>query len=319
MDYRAAATRQLKEAPSANAAKSNAAGNTQGRPSGASAGPLANDSNKMKTNASGSGRSFANAASQGGSGTNNNGGGSQPLSYAATTASGRAGGNENGANARKPAGRPAAAPGVPLTSLISTSVRVKLVNGAAIEGVVFTYDVYSGVLALVSSPGTNPSESLATATSSPAVGGKRKRSQVHLVAAANIKGVEVLPKQSSAGTQAELEDKLPEIRPVSVSAIEARKQKSITLAQERASRIGVGVSNEAQAIFEALSKTLPCRWTGNKITVLDEVTIESPYGVDDCKALSSASFSLQRVKKVLQGELSRMAQSSNSSTAAVSS
>ncbi|KAI8324204.1 hypothetical protein GQ54DRAFT_296341 [Martensiomyces pterosporus] len=304
MDYRAAATRQLKDLPPASAAKSSAAGTAQGRPGGASTASSANDSDKMKSNAGAGGRSFANASAQ--SSTSS----AQPLSYAATTAT-KGGSSENGAAARKAVGRSAAPPSLPLTSLVNTKVRVKLVNGTGIEGVVFTYDVYSGVLALVSNASGDLLESAPYPAASPAVGGKRKRAQVHMVAAANIKSVEVVPKQSS---QAEEELKLPEIHPVAVSTIEARKQKSLALAQERASRIGVGVTDEAQAVFEALSKTLPCRWTENKIIVLDEVVIEPPYGVDNCKVLSAASFSLQRVKKVLQGELSRLAQTATASS-----
>ena len=36
-------------------------------------------------------------------------------------------------------------------------------------------------------------------------------------------------------------------------------------------RLGVGVSLQAQALYDTLSKTLPCRWQGTSIVVLGEV------------------------------------------------
>lgn len=75
-------------------------------------------------------------------------------------------------------------------------------------------------------------------------------------------------------------------------------------------KIGVGVSREAQNIFEALDKTLPCRWEGKDILVLDEVRIREPYDAGACQVLvdqAHAQSVLERVKLVLQHELQRLA------------
>ncbi|KAJ2063745.1 hypothetical protein GGI17_001531 [Coemansia sp. S146] len=341
MDYRAAATRQLKEgvtavpsiaattkkassvSPAAAAVATEQAKPNVGLP------PVVSpptDSPKMKTIHSG--RTGSGAGNNANSNNHGHGHGtrkaasSSPLSYAATAATKKAAaaaatatatsgsGNvgENGTVGRKGSARQTSLPSMPLTSLVGARIRITLTSGSDIEGLVYTYDVYSGVVALISALTSDDLPDLQNiAGASPSVGGGRQRAQIHLVKAANIKAVEVLAAQTEAAN-GEKEEKfaMPEVRAVDTSVAEARKQRALIQAQERAQRIGVGVSDKAQSIFEALSRTLPCRWSRDSIIVLDEVSIEPPYSVDSCHELQPASFSLQRVKKVLQGELSRM-------------
>ncbi|KAJ2415515.1 hypothetical protein GGF41_005621, partial [Coemansia sp. RSA 2531] len=332
MDYRAAATRQLKEgapavpgtaattkkASSANPAAVVAAAATEQAKPNVSSPPVVSpptDSPKMK--AIHSGRTGGGAGNNANS--NNHGHGarkaasSSPLSYAATAATKKAAaasatatatsctgtGGENGTVGRKGSARQTSPPSMPLTSLVGARIRITLTSGSDIEGLVYTYDVYSGVVALISALTSDDLPDLQNiAGASPSVGGGRQRAQIHLVKAANIKAVEVLAAQTEAAN-GEKEDKfaMPEVRAVDTSVAEARKQRALIQAQERAQRIGVGVSDKAQSIFEALSRTLPCRWSRDSIIVLDEVSIEPPYSVDSCRELQPASFSLQRVKK----------------------
>ncbi|KAJ2817771.1 hypothetical protein IWW50_006051 [Coemansia erecta] len=265
MNYRAAATRNLKDAP-ATAAKP-AASSGPANPE-----PPAGDSPRMKPN------SGPRSSSQSGGRKANN----APLSYAATAAKK---GSDAGAARRGAAGRASGSPpALALTSLVNTRVEIDLVNGDRAEGVLFTYDVYSGVVALISAPATESR-------------GAKKHS-VRLVKAANIRDVRVV--DGIADVQ------IPEVRTVTAAEIEARKTRALVQAKERAALIGVGVSDHAQSIFEALSKTLPCQWDQSRIIVLDEIAIEPPYTADSCRALTSASSTLLRVKKVLQGELGRL-------------
>ncbi|KAI8595974.1 anticodon-binding domain-containing protein [Dissophora ornata] len=100
---------------------------------------------------------------------------------------------------------------------------------------------------------------------------------------------------------------LPAVGYVHLDKIQHREQQTIREAQAAAARIGVGVSSIGQDIFDALSKTLPCRWAKDSIVVMDEVIIAPPYEPENCKANASSSNSLARVKKVLEGERMRLA------------
>ena len=46
------------------------------------------------------------------------------------------------------------------------------------------------------------------------------------------------------------------------------------VAQAEAAKTGIGVSNEAQQVFDALSKTMPCHWAQQSIIVLNEVRLK---------------------------------------------
>lgn len=62
-----------------------------------------------------------------------------------------------------------------------------------------------------------------------------------------------------------------------------RLQKALRAARYEAAKIGTGVSEEAQHIFNVISKTLPCRWDGTTIVVMDEVEIRAPYLEVTCR------------------------------------
>ncbi|XP_039684549.1 uncharacterized protein [Medicago truncatula] len=85
---------------------------------------------------------------------------------------------------------------------------------------------------------------------------------------------------------------------VDLNDLQAREELAIRQAEADAERIGVGVTSEAQNIFDALSKTLPVRWDKTVIVVMNEVRISSPYHPDCVNGGAPAAN--DRVKKVLE-------------------
>nr|AFK47369.1 unknown [Lotus japonicus] len=89
-----------------------------------------------------------------------------------------------------------------------------------------------------------------------------------------------------------------------LTALQAREVVAIRQAEADAERIGVGVTSEAQSIFDALSKTLPVRWDKTVIVVMNEVRVGSPYNSDS--VIGGTPAANDRVKRVLEFERKRL-------------
>ena len=88
---------------------------------------------------------------------------------------------------------------------------------------------------------------------------------------------------------------------IDMDFVKKREEENVRLACERARRIGRGVSAKAQELFDALSKTMPCRWAGeagehvaqdaqhSSIVVMDQVIVREPYTSVDCASLPTAA------------------------------
>ncbi|KAH0878393.1 hypothetical protein HID58_065787 [Brassica napus] len=83
---------------------------------------------------------------------------------------------------------------------------------------------------------------------------------------------------------------------VNLDSLRAKEALAIRQAEADAERLGVGVTAEAQSIYDALSKTLPVQWEKSDILVMKEVRVRSPY-LSDC-VFGGTDAANNRVKKV---------------------
>lgn len=89
-----------------------------------------------------------------------------------------------------------------------------------------------------------------------------------------------------------------------LNSLQSREDSAIRQAEIDAERFGVGVTAEAQTIFDALSKTLPVCWDKTVIVVMNEVRVSSPYLPESVTGGTPAAN--ERVRKVLVLERKRL-------------
>jgi len=158
---------------------------------------------------------------------------------------------------------------------IGLIVKLKLINGDVVEGEIFGHDAATSCVVLA--------QTLHHTLS---------KKNYRVIKISFVKEVQEIGKIGAS----DLLD-LSELPPVDFKQVQKREEIAILKHQEEANRIGEGVTPEAQAIFNHLQKTMPCRWDRDSIIVLDQLIIKSPYGRADC-ACNDAKV-LDRVRTVL--------------------
>ncbi|KAI7872674.1 anticodon-binding domain-containing protein [Spinellus fusiger] len=179
---------------------------------------------------------------------------------------------------------PTSVPKKQLEELLGYTLFLKTVTNEHVEGSLYTLDRTTNYIALITQ------------------GSQQENLSFRILKISSIK--DILNVQAPDPQHAWMSSSL---RRVHLDALQAKEADALKGHLQQVAKQGVGVTKEAQAIFDALHKTLPCRWSNDTIVVLDEVLIAPPYTIDHCKANSSSAASLARVKKVLEGERRRLA------------
>ncbi|XP_042007878.1 uncharacterized protein LOC121756398 [Salvia splendens] len=89
-----------------------------------------------------------------------------------------------------------------------------------------------------------------------------------------------------------------------LNTLQSKEESAIRQAEAEAERIGVGVTPQAQSLFDALFKTLPVRWDKSTIVVMNEVRVSSPYLPESVTGGTPAAN--ERVRKVVEFEKKRL-------------
>jgi len=173
--------------------------------------------------------------------------------------------------------------------IIGLIVKVKTSLGEELEGEIFSYDNNTNCVVLV-------------------------EHQVHSTLKKNYRLLKTsfIKEIQYVGKAEKVIDLEPP--PVNINKIRQKEAKVLRKEREETMRIGVGVSQEAQDVFNALAKTLPCKWKGESIIIFDEIIIDHPYNVENCRPLGTTAVALDRVKKVLEGERRKLKLPSNTSS-----
>lgn len=215
---------------------------------------------------------------------------------------------------------------------LATWIKLKLENGEEVEGQIFTYDKISNVVVLQQK--CQPENPLVEH-----IPGASNKYNFRIIKISYIKEISLPSKENnetensseennkvSSSTEENNKKKsetsegnnknennnhpstlstLVPVCPVSIEDVINRERRSLKEEYQRQNRIGVGVTQEAQQIFDALSKTMPCSWNTKSIIVMDEVIIHPPYHVENCAIVPNkqvADSILERVQKVLELE-----------------
>ncbi|RPB10385.1 hypothetical protein P167DRAFT_252154 [Morchella conica CCBAS932] len=181
---------------------------------------------------------------------------------------------------------------------IGLRVRVLTIIDDTYEGTIYSYDPLTSTLTLAQNP-------TSSAPNSPA--------DYRILKVSFLKDVTVLGnpnKQQRSNTP--FTNAEPKIGPVNLNMLGGKEKDTARSEAARVANIGVGVTAEAQEIYDALSRLMPCRWHEKQIIVSENVIIDEPYTLDRVK--SSDKNALNRVKKVLDGERKKIETARRSAT-----
>jgi len=159
-------------------------------------------------------------------------------------------------------------------------LQIQTTFGEAVEGYVLTYDQGTNILVLQEGD---------------MAGGRRN---LRFLKTTFIKDVKLVGQAQKDAYELKISP------PPDMKSLRDREEAAIKQAEAEAERIGVGVTAEAQDIFDALSKTLPCRWDKTTILVMNDVCVNQPYKPEN--VIGGATAANERVRKVLEEERKRL-------------
>ncbi|KIY01597.1 uncharacterized protein Z520_03149 [Fonsecaea multimorphosa CBS 102226] len=214
---------------------------------------------------------------------------------------------QNNAGTRVPVALPKGEPTQPAASSVSQDVslqsaigsRVRLTttapNQTTVEGTVYTADPLTNLLVINTSASSTIS---ITSTSLVAPAGAYR-----IIPISQISSFQLLSLPQSSPVPANTSA----LNTIDTNAVQARLAKNIASQQAAQARVGPkGTSPVDQALFDALSRTHPARWSGNIMVISDTFLIDKPYGAANVRHAEGRDGDLERMKKVVDMERSKI-------------
>jgi hypothetical protein len=187
---------------------------------------------------------------------------------------------------------------------IGNVVRVTTVLREVIEGVVYVHDAAAQVVALQlqRTADSQPQPQHAAAARSPST-------DYTLCNTSTITSAQLIRRHtaaaspppaasSSSSTSSPSRRSLPDI---DVDKLAAKERRALEHRQLEASRIGVGVSERGQRVFDALCKLYGARWEGDSIVLLHAaMRLSAPYGAAELTGGNSQQR--ERIVKTIEAQ-----------------
>ncbi|XP_029641452.1 protein LSM12 homolog [Octopus sinensis] len=105
---------------------------------------------------------------------------------------------------------------------------------------------------------------------------------------------------------ADAKEQPPQLMPLNLAKLTSRIRQNVDSKKERVNHVGVGVSAEGQAVFDAIIKTIAeTKWKGKNIIVMETVEITPPYGMENCHGPDGNQI-LNHVKKIVHKHMSKI-------------
>jgi len=162
-----------------------------------------------------------------------------------------------------------------LRNSIGTKVKVITSAQKTFEGTVFTFCPISNLLALNT-------------------GSSGSGNTYHFVPSSQIASITTLSSEKDAEATAPL----PQL---DAQALKARENAAIEKLLAADQKRGKGVTKEAQELFNHFDRIIPSFWDNKSIIVNNNVRIDPPYGVDDCRAPKDSKQAELQIRKMLEG------------------
>ncbi|KIX05849.1 uncharacterized protein Z518_03822 [Rhinocladiella mackenziei CBS 650.93] len=207
------------------------------------------------------------------------------------------------AGARVPVALPKGEPTQPAASSVSQDISLQQAIGSRIrvstaapnqlnlEGTVYTADPLTNLLVL------NTSATVPTAINSTSLVAPAGAYRIVPISQISSFQLLALPQQPTETNHT------PALNTVDTNAVQSRLARNISNQQAAQARLGPkGTTTTDQALFDALSRTHPARWSGNVMLISDTYLIEKPYGAANVKFVEGRHGDLERMKKVVDME-----------------